>query len=78
MAAGETLLRVGNVESENGIEIVRDALDQLGIEYEYVRSEPDDSYPTTVYFYVAEESVSDVDHLLGTLSEEHGYDVEIL
>ena len=76
--AGETLLRVANVESDAGVESIRDALDELGVEYEHVRSEPEDSYPQTVYFYVPDEAAGDVEHFVGRLSEEHGYDAEVL
>jgi hypothetical protein len=47
---GETMLRVGNVRSEEDLEVVRDALDVLGAEYEHVNSEPEDTYPQTAYF----------------------------
>jgi hypothetical protein len=36
------MLRVANVETEAALESVRDALDRLGIDYEHLRSEPDD------------------------------------
>jgi hypothetical protein len=39
---GEAMLRVGNVRDEAAMESVRDALDRLGVDYEHVRSEPDD------------------------------------
>ena len=76
--AGDTLLRVGGVEDENGVEEIRDALDELGVEYEHARSEPEDSYPQTVYFYVPDEAAGEVERLVGRLSEEHGYDAEVL
>lgn len=76
--AGDTLLRVGNVEDEAALEEVRDALDELGIEYEHVRSEPEDSYPQTAYFYVPDSAAEEVQDRLGRLSEERGYDAEIL
>lgn len=75
---GEAMLRVANVEGDAGVEALRDALDDLGIEYEHVRSEPEDSYPQTVYFYVPDEAVADVEYLVGQLSEERGYDAEVL
>ncbi len=75
---GETMLRVGNVRSEGDLEIVRDALDDIGTEYEHFRSEPEDSYPQTAYFYVRSDLSEDVDNLLYRLSEEHGFDAEIL
>jgi hypothetical protein len=72
------MLRVGNVGSEEDLEIVRDALDELGADYEHVRSEPEDSYPQTAYFYVSSYLSDDVDNLLSRLSEEHGLDAELL
>jgi hypothetical protein len=74
---GETMLRVGNVGSEEELEIIRDALDEIGANYEHVRSEPEDSYPQTVYFYVSTDVSHDADNLLSKLSEEHGFDAEI-
>jgi hypothetical protein len=75
---GETMLRVGNVGSEDDLEIVRDALDQVGAEYEHVSSEPEDYYPQTAYFYVSSDLSDDIDNMLYRLSEEHGFDVELL
>jgi hypothetical protein len=75
---GETMLRVGNVGSEEDLEIVRDALDVLGADYEHVRSEPEDSYPQAAYFYVSSDLSEDADNLLSMLSEEHGFDAEVL
>ena len=76
---GETMLRVGNVGSEEDLELIRDALDVLGADYEHVRSEPDeDSYPQTVYFYVSSDLSEDADNLLYRLSEEQGFDAGIL
>ena len=75
---GEAMLRVGNVGSEEDLEIVRDALDVLGADYEHVRSEPEDSYPQTAYFYVSSGLSEDADNLLSMLSEEHGFDAEVL
>ncbi len=73
------MLRVGNVGSEEALEVVRDALDEIGADYEHVRSEPDeDSYPQTAYFYVSSDLSDDVDNLLTRLSEEHGLDAELL
>lgn len=76
--AGEALLRVANVESADGIEEVRDALDDLGIDYEYLRSDPEDSYPQSVYFHVDENAADDVESALRGLSDRRGYDTEIL
>lgn len=76
---GEAMLRVANVGDENAMENVRDALDYLGIDYEHVRSEPDeDRYPQTAYFYVPDDSADDVERALETLSREHGFDAEVL
>lgn len=72
---GETMLRVANVKSEADLEEIRDLLDVLGIEYEHVRSEPEDSYPQAAYFYVPDEAADDVEYVL---SEKHGYDAEVL
>ena len=74
----EIMLRVSNVESEAVLETVRDVLDELGIEYEHARSEPEDEYPQTAYFYVSEDSSETVDYVVSRLSEEHGYEAEIL
>ena len=75
---GETMLRVGNVRTEEDLELVRDALDELGAGYEHVRSEPEDSYPQTAYFYVSSDLSENADNLLFRLSEEHGFDAEII
>ena len=76
---GETMLRVANVGDEAAMETVRDALDQLDIVYEHVRSEPDDDrFPETAYFYVPDDSADDVERALETLSREHGFDAEVL
>ena len=73
------MLRVANVRSEAVLEGVRDALDGLGVDYEHIRSEPgEDTYPQTTYFYVPEGSADDVDNVMQRLSEEHGFDAELL
>jgi hypothetical protein len=72
------MLRVGNVRSEEDLEVVRDALDALGAGYEHARSEPEDSYPQTAYFYVSSDLSEDADNLLYRLSDERGFDAEIL
>ena len=73
------MLRVGNVRDEATIESVRDALDRLGVDYEHVRSEPnDDRFPQTAYFYVPEGSADNVESTLADLSGEHGFDAEVL
>ncbi len=78
MDTGDSLLRVEGVESEAGLEDIRDALDGLGVEYEHARSEPEDAYPQTVYFNVAFASGEEVERLLGSLGETHGYDAEVI
>ena len=76
---GETMLRLDNVKSEAALESVRDALDRIGTDYEFIRAEPDeDTYPQTAYFYVAEGDAGDVDSAVQELAEEHGFDAEIL
>jgi hypothetical protein len=76
---GETMLRVANVGDEAAMETVRDTLDQLGITYEHLRSEPDDDrFPQTAYFYVPDDSAEDVEQALAALSPEHGFDAEVL
>jgi hypothetical protein len=76
---GETMLRVANVGDEAAMESIRDALDQLDIEYEHVRSEPDDvRFPQTAYFYVPDDSADDVERALVDLSLDHGFDAEVL
>jgi hypothetical protein len=76
---GETMLRVDNVKNEEDLEAVRDALDELGADYEHVDSEPDeDSFPQTAYFQVQSDLSEDADNLLARLSEEYGLDAEIL
>ena len=76
---GETMLRVANVKDEAAMERVRDALDGLGVDYEHVRSEPEeDHYPQTAYFYVPGDSADGVDRAMQELSEEHGFDAEVL
>jgi hypothetical protein len=76
---GETMLRVANVRSEAALEGIRDVLDGLGIVYEHIRSEPgEDTYPQAAYFYVPGGSADDVDNVMQRLSEEHGFDAELL
>ena len=73
------MLRVGNVRNEAAMESVSDALDWLGVDYEHVRSEPnDDRFPQTAYFYVPEGSADNVESTLADLSGEHGFDAEVL
>ena len=62
------MLRVGNVRDEAAMESVRDALDGLGVDYEHIRSEPDDDrFPQTAYFYVPDDSAGDVESTLAAL-----------
>jgi len=76
---GEAMLRVENVRDEAAMETIRDVLDQLGVDYEHVRSEPDDDrFPQTAYFYVPDRSAGEVERTLAVLSEEHGFDAEVL
>jgi|tagenome__1003787_1003787.scaffolds.fasta_scaffold20962625_4 hypothetical protein len=76
---GETMLRVANVRDEAAMESVRDALDRLDVDYEYMRSEPDeDRFPQTAYFYVPDDSADDVERALADLSQEYGFDAEVL
>jgi hypothetical protein len=73
------MLRVASVRDEATLESVRDALDVLGVDYEHIRSEPgEDYYPQTAYFYVPDGSADDVDAAMQRLSEEHGFDAELL
>ena len=75
----ETMLRVGNVGSEADLEAVRDALDEIGADYEHVNSEPnEDAYPQTAYFQIQSGLTEDADNVLQKLSEERGIDAEIL
>ena len=76
---GETMLRVANVNGEDDLEAVRDALDALGVVYEHVESEPnEDSYPQTAYFQLRSDVSADADAMMARLSEERGLDAEIL
>ena len=76
---GETMLRVANVGDEAAMESIRDTLDRLDVAYQYIRSEPDeDRYPQTAYFYVPDNTAEDVEQALAALSQEHGFDAEVL
>jgi hypothetical protein len=76
---GATMLRVANIKNEAALESIRDALDRLGVDYEHVRSEPNEVYyPQTAYFYVPDDSADEVDHAMQELSEERGFDAEVL
>ena len=75
---GRTMLRVGNVKDDADLEAVRDALDELGAEYQHIESDPEDSYPQTAYFQVEYGLSGDIDDLMARLSEDHGLDAEML
>ena len=76
---GESMLRVANVGDEAAMESIRDVLDRLDVAYEHVRSEPDEvRYPQTAYFYVPDDSAEAVEQALADLSQEHGFDAEVL
>ena len=74
----ETTLRVGNVGSEAKLEVVRDALDELGAVYEHTESDPEDTCPQTAYFQVQSGLAEDTENFLARLSEDHGFEAEIL
>ena len=74
----ETILRVANIGGEEDLELVRDILDEVGTDYEHVDSEPEDTYPQTAYFQISSDLSAGVDNLLLRLSEEHGFDAELL
>jgi hypothetical protein len=71
---GETVLRVGNIRSEDDLELVRNFLDELGADYEHVDSDPEDSLPQTAYFQIISDLADDAEYLLSNLSEEHGFE----
>lgn len=76
---GEAILRVANVRDEDALERIRDALDLLGVYYEHVGSEPeDDCFPQTAFFDVAYDSKEQVERALAALSDEYGFDAEVL
>ena len=78
-ADNRPMLRVDNIAREEDLERVRDALDELGADYEHVDSEPDeDAVPQTAYFYVPDNLADDVSVLMERLSDEHGFDAEVL
>ena len=73
------MLRVDNVRDEAALEAVRDALDQLGVDYRFARAEPDeDRFPQTAYFYVPDAAADAVEDAMRELSEEHGFDAGTL
>jgi hypothetical protein len=79
MMQGEAMLRVANVSDEDALESIRDALDLLGVYYEHVGSEPDeDRFPQTAFFDVWYDSKEQVERALAVVSEEYGFDAEVL
>lgn len=78
VSMADTMLRVGDVNSDEILEMVRDALDEFEMDYEHVRSEPEDRFPQTAYFYVSSDLSGDIEYVLGRLGEKHGFDSEIL
>ena len=78
-ADNRPMLRVGNIAREEDLELVRDALDDLGADYEHVDSEPDeDAFPQTAYFYVPDNLADDISAVTERLSDERGFDAEVL
>jgi hypothetical protein len=78
-AGNRPMLRVDNVAREEDLEVVRDALDELGADYEHVDSEPgEDAFPQTAYFYVPDNLADDISALMERLSSERGFDAEVL
>ena len=78
-AGNRPMLRVDNVAREEDLEVVRDAHDELGADYEHVDSEPgEDSFPQTAYFYVPDNLADDISALMERLSSERGFDAEVL
>lgn len=73
-----TTLRVANIGSEADLELVRDALDSLGADYEHIDSDPEDFYPQTAYFQISTSLADAAEAILARLSEAHGFDAEIL
>ena len=74
----ESILRVANLKSEAELELVRETLDEIGADYEHVDSEPENSYPQTAYFDVSSDLADNIENTLDQLSEEHGFEAEIL
>lgn len=78
-ADSRPMLRVDNVAREEDLEAVRDALDEIGADYEHIDSEPnEDTYPQTAYFYVPDNLADDISAVVERLSEERGFDAEVL
>ena len=74
----ESILRVANLKSEAELELVRDALDEVGADYEHVDSDPENSYPQTAYFDVSSDLADNIENTLAKLSEKHGFEADIL
>ena len=73
------MLRVDDVRDEAALEAVRDTLDLLGVDYRFVRAEPDeDRFPQTTYFYVPDNSADKVENAVQKLSGPYGIEAEIL
>ena len=78
-ADNRPMLRVGNIAREEDLELVRVALDDLGADYEHVDSDPDENaFPQTAYFYVPDNLADDISAVMERLSDEHGFDAEVL
>ena len=75
---GETVLRVGNIRSEDDLELVRNLLDEMGADYEHVDSDPEDSFPQTAYFQITSNLSDDAEYLITRLSEDHGFEPVVL
>jgi len=75
---GETVLHVGNIRSEDDLELVRNTLDELGADYEHVDSDPEDSFPQTAYFQIISDLADDAEYLLTRLSEDHNFEPVVL
>ncbi|HKH77847.1 MAG TPA: hypothetical protein VKA51_12890 [Rubrobacteraceae bacterium] len=58
---------------------MRDALDDLGTDYERADSEPnEDDFSQTAYFHVPDNRADDISALMGRLSDARGFDAEVL
>jgi hypothetical protein len=78
-SGNRSMLRVGNIAREEDLELVRDVLDDLGADYEHADSDPDeDAFPQTAYFYVPDNLADDISALMERLSDERGFDAEVL
>ena len=75
---GETALRVGNIRSEDDLELVRNILDELGADYAHVDSDPEDSFAQTAYFQIISDLADDAEYLFTRLSEDHAFEPVVL